>query len=100
MTVSPGVKVPQLMELMEVVHALSEYTLKPGDVKTLPAEAKLVDTVMAEKVVDKASPIMTEVIIAVNILSFGFAAIIPRNARSRFMKFMERDGFLKLFVLE
>ena len=32
MVVPPGVKVPQFMELREVVHALLEYTPKFADV--------------------------------------------------------------------
>ena len=38
MTVPPGVKVPQLTELREVVHALSEYTPMFGDVVIVPEE--------------------------------------------------------------
>jgi len=126
--VPPGVKVPQLTEPREVVHALSEYTPKFADVDTVPLEAKVVDVVTAEKVViEKASPIMTNAIIAVIIESFSFAVIIRRtntllrmqrvNPKTEkhaclfinfiffttagfasFLKFMERNVFLKLCV--
>jgi hypothetical protein len=126
--VPPAVKVPQLMELRGWVHALSEYTPKFAEVNTVPAEAKLVDVLMAEKVVtDKASPIMTNAIIAVIIESLRFAVIISRtntllrmqrfNPKTQkhaclfinfiffttagfasFLKFMERNVFLKLFI--
>jgi hypothetical protein len=116
------------MELREVVHPLLEYTPKFADVDTVPAEAKLVDVVTAEKVVtDKASPIMTNAIIAVIIESLRFAIIVPRtntlprmqrfNPKTQkhaclfinfiffttagfasFLKFMERNVFLKLFI--
>ena len=41
MVVPPIVKVPQLMELREVVHALSLYTAKFADVDTPPVEDKV-----------------------------------------------------------
>jgi hypothetical protein len=124
----PGVKVPQLMELRGWVHPLSAYTAKFADVDTVPLEAKVVDVVTAEKVViEKASPIMTNAIIAVIIESFSFAVIIRRtntllrmqrvNPKTEkhaclfinfiffttagfasFLKFMERNVFLKLCV--
>ena len=76
--VPPGVKVPQLMELMGVVHVLSEYTPKFGDVDTAPVKDTVVDVVMAAKVVSaKASPIMTNATTEVVIESFRFAVIIP-----------------------
>jgi hypothetical protein len=126
--VPPGVKVPQVMELRGWVHALSEYTPKFAEVDTVPAEAKLVDVVMTEKTVsDKASPITTNAKTAVIIESFRFAVIIPRtntllrmqrfNPKKQkhaylfinfiffttagfasFLKFMERNVFLKLFI--
>ena len=51
MVVPPGVKVPQFMELREVVHALLEYTAKPADVDTVPVEDTAVDVVIAANVV-------------------------------------------------
>jgi hypothetical protein len=81
------VKVPQVMELRGVVHALSEY--KPqfadvdtvpledtgGDVGTVPLEDTGGDVVMAAKVVSaKANPIMTNATTAVVIGSFRFNA--------------------------
>jgi N12 class adenine-specific DNA methylase len=70
--VPPGVKVPKFTELRGVVHALSEYTAKFADVDTVPAEAKVVDVVIAEKVVSaKASPIMTNAAAAIVIESFS-----------------------------
>ena len=65
MVVPPGVKVPQFIELREVVHALLEYTAKPADVVTVPVEDIVVDVVMAAKVISaKAIPIMTNAVIA------------------------------------
>ena len=78
MVVPPGVKVPQLMELREVVHALLEYTAKPADVVTVPVEDIVVDVVMAANVVSaKAIPIITNATTAVVIESFRFAMIFP-----------------------
>lgn len=78
--VPPGVKVPQFMELREVVHALSEYTPKFADVDNAPVEDTVLDVVMAAKVViDKAIPIMTNATTAVVIESFRFAIITPRT---------------------
>ena len=55
MAVPPGAKLPQLMELREVVHPLLEYTPKPADVVTVPLEDRVVDVVMAAIVIsDKA----------------------------------------------
>ena len=72
--VPPAVKVPQLMELREVVHALLEYTAKPADVDTVPLEVRVADVVMAEKVaIDKAIPIMINPKTAVIIEIFNFA---------------------------
>lgn len=74
MAVPPAVKVPQFMLLREVVHALSEYTAKFAEVDIVPLEDKVVDVVMAEKVViDKAITIMINPKIAVIIESFSFA---------------------------
>lgn len=80
MLVPPAVKLPQFMELRGWVHPLSEYTPKFADVDIVPVEAKVMDVLMAEKVViDKASPIMTNAITAVIIESFSFAVIIPSS---------------------
>ena len=82
MVVPPAVKVPQLMELRGMVHALLEYTPKPADVVTVPLEDIVVDVVMAAKVVSaKAIPIMTNVTTAVVIESFRFAIIISTNKK-------------------
>ena len=76
--VPPAVKVPQFMELREVVHALLEYTPKPAEVDIVPLEDKVADVVMAEKVaIDKAIPIMTNAKTAVIIESFSFAVNYP-----------------------
>jgi hypothetical protein len=75
--VPPGVKVPQLMELREVVHPLLEYTPKFADVETAPVEDKVEDVEMAAKVVSvRAIPIITNATTAVVIESFRFAVII------------------------
>jgi len=75
--VPPEVKVPQGMELREVVHPLLEYTPKFADVDTTPVEDTLVDVVMAAKVLSvKTIPIMINATIAVVIEIFRFAIII------------------------
>ncbi len=80
MAVPPGLKLPQLMELREVVHPLLEYTPKPADVVTVPVEDKVEDALRAAKVVNvKAIPIMTNATIAVVTESFGFAMIFPNK---------------------
>jgi len=80
--VPPAVKVPQFMELREVVHALLEYTAKPADVVTVPVAGTVVDVVMAANVVSaKAIPIMTNVTTAVVIESFRFAIFISTNKK-------------------
>lgn len=45
----PGIKVPQFIELKDVVQALSEYTLKFADVDTVPLEDKVVDVLTEAK---------------------------------------------------
>ena len=80
MVVPPGVKLPQLMVLRGVVHALLVYTPKPADVVTVPLEDKVEDASRAAKVVNvKAIPIMTNATIAVVIESFGFVMIFPNK---------------------
>ena len=57
--VSPGVKVPQFMELRGMVHALLEYTPKFAEVDTVLAEDTVSDVVTTEKVISvKAIAIM------------------------------------------
>ena len=78
MAVPPGAKLPQLMELREVVHALLEYTPKPADVDTVPVEDKVVDVEMAAKVVSaNAVPIITNATTAVVIEIFRFGKLSP-----------------------
>ena len=78
MAVPPGLKVPQLIELREVVHALLEYTPKPADVVTVPVVSKVVDVERAAKVVSaNAVPIITNATTAVVIGIFRFAKLSP-----------------------
>jgi hypothetical protein len=71
--VPPAVKVPQLMELSGVVHALSEYTPKFADVFTAPLDDTFLDVLMAAKVVsDKANATITNAITDAVIESFSF----------------------------
>ncbi len=78
MAVPPGVKVPQGMELREVVHPLLEYTPKFADVVTVPVEGKVVDVLRDAKVVSvKAIPIIANATTAVVIESLRFTVIIP-----------------------
>ena len=71
------VKFPQFMEDKGVVQAALENTAKFGDVDIEPEEAKIVDVVIAEKVVStEAIPITTNAT-ATAIESLFFAAIIP-----------------------
>ena len=77
MVVPPIVKVPQFMELREVVHALLEYTPKPADVVTVPVEDNVVDAVIAANVVSaKTIPIMANATTALVIERFRFLIII------------------------
>jgi len=75
------VKVPQFMELREVVHPLLEYTPKPADVVSVPAEDMVVDVVMAAKEISvKAIPIVINATTAVVIEIFRFSMrFAPQN---------------------
>ena len=70
------------MELRGWVHALSHYTPKFADVYTVPAEDKVVDVVMAAKVIsDKAIPIITNVAV-ISLRTTFVTQVNPLNRKS------------------
>jgi hypothetical protein len=74
----PAVKVPQSMELREVVQALFEYTPKFADVDTCPVDERLWDVVMAAKVVSvRVIASKTKIITDAVIESFIFGVVDP-----------------------
>jgi hypothetical protein len=74
----PAVKVPQLMELKGVVHALLEYTPKFAEVVTWPLDGTFWDVLIAAKVVsDRVNATMTKDIIDVVMDSFSFGIFYP-----------------------
>ncbi len=74
----PGVKVPQFMELIGVVHALFEYTPKFGEVVTWPLDDSIWEVVMAAKVVSVSpTAITTKIVTDAIIESFIFGVFYP-----------------------
>ena len=74
----PAVKVPQFIELKEVVQALFENTPRFADVVTCPLDDRLWLVVMAAKVVNvRATAIKTKIITDAVTESFIFGVFCP-----------------------